>query len=225
MSTATADITVREGTGVKMQVITSEKERIRPGKLEHTRRAGLVTEKSTSTGATTTQRTKLFRGANSGVPEVKPGHDSIKEYHIHVYFHQHNQEQVTAALELRDGIVEEVRAGNLKVVCAGVTSQILPGIIDAEVPDLFMKPDGPHPIGSFEIWVPQEQLSQALSFVLLRRGVLSLLLHPLGRTELEDHTTLATFFGAEYGLDLTPLSQTGGDDPQYVGLGLGYSKK
>ena len=34
---------------------------------------------------------------------------------------------MTAALELQDGIVEEVRAGNLKVVCAGVTSQILPG--------------------------------------------------------------------------------------------------
>ena len=33
MSTATADITVREGTGVKMQVITSEKERIRPDEL------------------------------------------------------------------------------------------------------------------------------------------------------------------------------------------------
>jgi len=222
MSTATADITLREDTGVRMQLITSENGRTRSAKLELTTRRAVTTR---PTEATSTRIQKTFRGANAEVPEVKPGHHSIKEYHIHVYFLQHNQEQVNAALEIRDAVVEEVRAGNLTVVCNGVTSQILPGINDDEVYDFNMEPIGPHPIGSFEIWVPQEHLPQALSFVLLRRGSLSLLLHPLGRTEIEDHTIHATFFGKQYGLDLSPLSNTGGDDPQYVGLGLGYSKQ
>ena len=56
-----------------------------------------------------------------------------------------------AAWDFRDNILMEVAARKMKVVCTGVTSKILPGLNDANVPKFNTNPIGPHPIGSFEV--------------------------------------------------------------------------
>ena len=64
-----------------------------------------------------------------------------------------------------------------------------------------------------------------LSFSLLNRGQLSILVHPLGRNEVEDHSTHAMWLGQPFPLDLSILDPKGGDPPQFPELKLGYSAK
>ena len=90
--------------------------------------------------------------------------------------------------------------GNMTVVCDGVTSDILPGLDDSQVHHFHTSPMGPHPVGSFEVWVPIEYLPEFLSFILYNRGDLTIFMHPLGKTELEDHTTNALWLGESYRL-------------------------
>ena len=113
----------------------------------------------------------------------------------------------------------------MTVVCNGITSEILPQLDDSKVPKFNTKPIGPHPVGSFEVWVPVEYLPKMLTFMMYKRGTLSVLVHPLGRTEIRDHTSDAMWLGPSFPLDLSPLDTSGGDDPQYPELGLGYSRK
>lgn len=64
-----------------------------------------------------------------------------------------------------------------------------------------------------------------LSFAMLNRGELTILIHPLGPNELDDHTRYAMWLGSPYPLDTSVLDPKGGDPPQFPELGLGYSKK
>ena len=116
-------------------------------------------------------------------------------------------------------------AGNMTVVCNGVTSEILPGLEDSQVPHFNTEPKGPHPVGSFEVWTPREFLADMMTFMMYNRGSLSVLVHPLGKTEVRDHTSDAMWLGPSYRLDVSHLSPYGGDPPQYPELGLGYSSK
>ena len=161
----------------------------------------------------------------SSMRDIKPGHQTVKEYHFHVYWAQNNREQEAAALAIRDSVILEVAAGNMTVVCDGVTSDILPGLDDSEVPHFNTQPKGPHPVGSFEVWTPREYLEHMMTFMMYHRGSLSVLVHPLGKTELRDHTSDAMWLGPSYPLDLSALNPHGGDDPQYPELGLGYSRE
>ena len=58
---------------------------------------------------------------------------------------------VQAALDLKDKVVAEVAAGNMTVVCDGVTSDILPGLDDSKVPGFHLDPYGPHAVGNFKV--------------------------------------------------------------------------
>ena len=91
-------------------------------------------------------------------------------------------------------------AGNMTAVCHGVTSDMLPGLDESKIPGVHYGPIGPHPVGSFEVWVPQEYLPHMLSFMMYNRGDLSILVHPLGKTEIQDHTTDAMWLGKPYPL-------------------------
>merc|ERR1712008_126833 len=155
--------------------------------------------------------------------EVKPGHEYVKEYHLHVYWAQNNPQQEEEALRIRDLLIEQVAAGKLVVVLTGVTSELLPGLDDSKVPSFNTGPLGPHPAGSFEVWSPQEYLAEAMSILMYHRGNLSILVHPLGKTEISDHTTEAMWLGPSWPLDTSVLDRFGGDPPQYPELGLGYS--
>eukprot|EP00095_Tigriopus_kingsejongensis_P006770 maker-scaffold637_size121548-snap-gene-0.20 protein:Tk06770 transcript:maker-scaffold637_size121548-snap-gene-0.20-mRNA-1 annotation:"conserved hypothetical protein" len=119
---------------------------------------------------------------------VKPGHYEIKEYHFHVYWLQNNQDQESAAVELNYKIVSAVADGNFTVVCNGVTNDILPQINEDDVASFNTGPSGPHSCGNFGVWVPREFYADFLSFIMLNRGDLTVLIHPLGTNEIEDHT-------------------------------------
>jgi DOPA 4,5-dioxygenase len=84
---------------------------------------------------------------------------------------------------------------------------------------------GPHLIGSYEIWVPIESFSDFYQWIVLNRGNLSVLVHPLTRFEVTDHTSRAVWFGDKLPLDVSVLTPELEVVPfQYPELKLGYSK-
>jgi len=78
----------------------------------------------------------------------------------------------------------------------------------------------------YRTWVPKEYFAQAMSFFMRERGALTILLHPLTRHEVEDHSGLllhcltdrpcalkwrffsgrAMWLGRQVSIDLTALS-------------------
>eukprot|EP00518_Triparma_eleuthera_P005634 CAMPEP_0182453740 /NCGR_PEP_ID=MMETSP1319-20130603/675_1 /TAXON_ID=172717 /ORGANISM="Bolidomonas pacifica, Strain RCC208" /LENGTH=206 /DNA_ID=CAMNT_0024651695 /DNA_START=171 /DNA_END=791 /DNA_ORIENTATION=- len=152
--------------------------------------------------------------------------DEIKEYHFHVYFWPKNPVSVADALRLRDNLVSSVSRGDFVAVCEGVNSTVLPGLAeDARVPSIDYEPMGPHPVGNYEIWVPQEYLGKVTSFMMLNRGENTLLFHPKSYHCVEDHTGRVMWMGVPFNLDRSALNFEGPECnvPQYTELGLGYS--
>ncbi|KIK79644.1 hypothetical protein PAXRUDRAFT_834003 [Paxillus rubicundulus Ve08.2h10] len=133
----------------------------------------------------------------------------VKEWHFHIYFHQHNAEEHHAALQLRDAVLRLRRDGAFVAV------------------PLFRvnaDPIGPHPVGSYEIWVPATSFASVFSYLCQHRGELSILVHPLTREERRDHEIRRAWLGPSYPLDLSRLPVLTEDIPlQYPSLKLGYS--
>ncbi|KAJ1680123.1 hypothetical protein EV182_000630 [Spiromyces aspiralis] len=112
-------------------------------------------------------------------------------------------------MRLRKRILELVNMGFFKVV---PLSRVNYG------------PIGPHPMGSYEVWCPREHFPRAFSFFTLYRSGLTVLVHPLTREEVVDHSTRAVWMGTPAPVDLTALSKQLPKVPaQYPELGLGYS--
>jgi DOPA 4,5-dioxygenase len=85
-------------------------------------------------------------------------------------------------------------------------------------------PIGPHPAGSYEIWVPRESFASVFSYLALNHGDLSVLVHPLTKEEREDHDGRKAWIGAPWPLVLENLPVRSEIVPkQYERLGLGYS--
>ncbi|EJF62718.1 DOPA-like domain-containing protein [Dichomitus squalens] len=133
----------------------------------------------------------------------------IKEWHFHIYFHQRNADEHQAALELRDAVLRLRRDGAFVAV------------------PLFRvntDPIGPHPVGSYEIWVPSESFVTVYSYLVLNRGNLSVLIHPLTREQRKDHEIRHAWLGSSFPLDLSTLPLKSEEVPlQYPSLKLGYS--
>ncbi|KAL0955747.1 hypothetical protein HGRIS_001962 [Hohenbuehelia grisea] len=133
----------------------------------------------------------------------------IKEWHFHIYFHQNNADEHHAALQLRDSVLRLRRDGAFVAV------------------PLFRvntAPIGPHPVGSYEIWVPSESFASVFSYLCMNRGDLSILVHPLTREERKDHEIRNAWIGPSYPLDLSSLPISSTEIPkQYISLKLGYS--
>jgi DOPA 4,5-dioxygenase len=79
----------------------------------------------------------------------------IKEWHFHIYFHQNNAEEHHAALELRDAVLRLRRDGAFVAV---PLFRVNTG------------PLGPHPVGSYEIWVPTTSFAYVFSYLCQHRG-------------------------------------------------------
>ena len=65
---------------------------------------------------------------------------------------------------------------------------------------------GPHPMGSYEVWISAEQLGRGVGWMMQHHGTHSVLLHPLTRYELKDHTERAMWLGPPLTLNLSVLS-------------------
>eukprot|EP01116_Phalansterium_solitarium_P013525 TRINITY_DN3090_c0_g1_i1.p2 TRINITY_DN3090_c0_g1~~TRINITY_DN3090_c0_g1_i1.p2 ORF type:complete len:145 (+),score=19.55 TRINITY_DN3090_c0_g1_i1:54-488(+) len=114
----------------------------------------------------------------------------IQEYHFHVYFLQNNEQSRESAEAIRERLSTLIEQKYFGLVLNKVN----------------YGPRGPHPIGSYEVWCPAEDLPRALSWFMLHRGTHSVLLHPLTRYEIRDHTERAMWLGQPVPLDLSVLS-------------------
>lgn len=89
---------------------------------------------------------------------------------------------------------------------------------------LNMQPIGPHPVGSFETWVPIEYFAKLYAWFLQKRSPLAIFVHPLTRHELTDHTERVVFMGKSYVLKTDTLRELIPDfGSQYEFVGLGYA--
>lgn len=139
------------------------------------------------------------------------GHGEIKEFHFHVYFLQSNAESRAEAMALREDIL---RLRSEKYFWA------------TPLETYNDVPRGPHVVGSYEVWCPRESFSRTYSYFVQHRGDLSVLIHPLTRREVLDHTDRAAWLGKPFPLDISALNPLLDRVPaQYPELGLGYSKK
>ncbi|KIP07484.1 hypothetical protein PHLGIDRAFT_89449 [Phlebiopsis gigantea 11061_1 CR5-6] len=133
----------------------------------------------------------------------------IKEWHFHIYFHQHNASEHQAALDLRDAVLRLRRDG---------------AFIAVPLFRVNTDPVGPHPVGSYEIWCPSESFVSVYSYLCQNRGDLSILVHPLTREQRKDHEIRNAWIGPSFPLDLGMLPLKSEHVPsQYHSLKLGYS--
>lgn len=88
-----------------------------------------------------------------------------------------------------------------------------------------MKPVGPHPVGSFETWVPVEYFSKIYEWFLQKRSPLTIFIHPLTKDEKIDHTNRVVFMGKSYALNIDVLRDIIPNfKSQYEHIKLGYAK-
>ncbi|KAF9073521.1 DOPA-like domain-containing protein [Rhodocollybia butyracea] len=136
--------------------------------------------------------------------------EEIKEWLFVVYFKQKNADQYFLAMELRDAII------HLRGEGAFVAVPFYQANTD---------PVGPHPMGSYEIWVPRETFASVFSYICRNRGGLSVLVHPLTKEQRRDYESRACWMGSPLPLDLSvlscPLLET--EPHNYPNLKFGYS--
>ncbi|KAJ3072010.1 hypothetical protein HK102_006335 [Quaeritorhiza haematococci] len=134
----------------------------------------------------------------------------VKEWHFHIYWHTQSPSSRSAALYLRNRILHLTFTHYF-------TAKPLPTINDS--------PIGPHPMSSYEVWVPYESFARFYSWIVLNRPKdVSVMIHPLTREEVKDHTERAVFLGGTATLWVGGLRERLEDVPrQYPELGLGYS--
>lgn len=138
-----------------------------------------------------------------------PDGNLVKEYHFHVYWDKDDRNQHESAMNLHAEIIHRASLG---------------GSFVAKILRINLQPVGPHPSASYEVWVPIESFALVYSFFLHNRRDLSILVHPLTRHELLDHTDRSAFLGPRKKLHLEALIKLLDDVPkQYPELGLGYS--
>lgn len=98
--------------------------------------------------------------------------DIIKDWHVHVYFDAGSKAD---ALAVRADI-----------------EAALPGLKLGRVHD---KPVGPHPMGSYQVLVPNDRMAETAGWLSLNRRGLTVLLHPNTEDDLKDHRDYPIWFG------------------------------
>jgi DOPA 4,5-dioxygenase len=110
-------------------------------------------------------------------------------FHSHAYFDHESAECVAEAR----GFMERIRT----------TFASSPHL---EVHSFISKPVGPHPRGSFEVQFTRAVLAEYLSWLLFERPPrLSVLVHPLTKSQVLDHTARAVWLGEPLVLERSVL--------------------
>ncbi|KAG4436098.1 hypothetical protein IFR05_008418 [Cadophora sp. M221] len=131
-----------------------------------------------------------------------------REWHFHIYFLIQSPIETAAALALRDAVLRLRRDGAFVAVPLHRVNKY---------------PIGPHPAGSYEIWVPDSSFSDVYFYLASNRGNLSVLVHPLTSNQRRDHDARAGWLGKPWPIYLDDLPRDGPVPLQYPELGLGYS--
>lgn len=75
-----------------------------------------------------------------------------------------------------------------------------------EVHSFVPVPAGPHPCGSFEVLFTRDVFAEFVSWLMFERpDDLSVLIHPLTRSQRPDHTTRAIWLGTRLEIDVAIL--------------------
>jgi aromatic ring-cleaving dioxygenase len=106
----------------------------------------------------------------------------VKGYHAHVYFDAATR---PAAEHLRHTLIDMF--------------DVEPGVFADE-------PRGPHPVPQFNMIFEIPQFQNIVPWLMLNHGDLSVLVHPLTASNLDDHTRYALWLGAPVPLRLERLS-------------------
>ncbi|CAF0812645.1 unnamed protein product [Rotaria sp. Silwood1] len=101
-------------------------------------------------------------------------------YHIHVYFLQNDSKQRNEANQLRNQFLAKFNVSNCNDHCETWCPRICHW-------NLNMSPVGPHPIGSWGVYIPLEQFTQTISFISTYHGNLTVLIHPNSGRPKIDH--------------------------------------
>ncbi|KAM0264924.1 hypothetical protein ACHAQJ_000440 [Trichoderma viride] len=132
-----------------------------------------------------------------------------REWHFHIYFLLQSPTETAAALALRDAVLRLRRDGAFVAVPLHRVNKY---------------PIGPHPAGSYEIWVPDSSFSDVFFYLATNRGNLSVLIHPLTSQQRRDHETRNGWLGTPWPIYLDGLPRESDEVPlQYPELGLGWS--
>ncbi|KAH8422004.1 dopa 4 [Colletotrichum scovillei] len=131
-----------------------------------------------------------------------------REWHFHIYFLLQSPTETAAALALRDAVLRLRRDGAFVAVPLFRVNEF---------------PIGPHPAGSYEIWVPDSSFSDVFFYLAANRGNLSVLVHPLTSSQRRDHETRNAWMGTPWPIYLDSLPSDGDVPFQYPELGLGWS--
>ncbi|KKP01723.1 dopa 4,5-dioxygenase [Trichoderma harzianum] len=132
-----------------------------------------------------------------------------REWHFHIYFLLQSPTETAAALALRDAVLRLRRDGAFVAVPLHRVNK---------------EPIGPHPAGSYEIWVPDTSFSEVFFYLATNRGNLSILVHPLTSQQRRDHETRNAWMGTPWPIYLDGLPRKSDEVPlQYPELRLGWS--
>ncbi|KAG9407777.1 hypothetical protein AC1031_021017 [Aphanomyces cochlioides] len=154
----------------------------------------------------------------------------LLEWHFHTYFDENDPVEIDKANAIRNALVDILHSPDRPFVAVPLhhffpdSDQVQPR--DGPNYGLNMKPIGPHPVGSFETWVPIESFAAVFDWFLTNRNGLNILVHPLSNEDQRDHSERATWMGEPQKLKLSFLSTWRPNVAlQYPHFGLGYSKK
>ncbi|OAA60624.1 DOPA-like domain protein [Cordyceps fumosorosea ARSEF 2679] len=132
-----------------------------------------------------------------------------REWHFHIYFLLQSPTEKAAALALRDAVLRLRRDGAFVAVPLHSVNEY---------------PIGPHPAGSYEIWVPDSSFSDVFFYLACNRGDLSVLIHPLTKQQRRDHESRNGWLGKPWPIYLDGLPRESEEVPlQYPELRLGWS--
>jgi aromatic ring-cleaving dioxygenase len=115
----------------------------------------------------------------------EPAWRGLRRFHSHAYFDHAATERIAEARAFRE-LVRRTFAAN-------------PGI---EVRAFHAAPAGPHPRGSFEVLFTREAFADYVPWLMLARPEgIDVLVHPLTRSQVLDHTARALWLGTPLALD------------------------
>jgi len=132
----------------------------------------------------------------------KPSAVTFYSYHIHTYFLQANANVTAYAVSLRNEFIAEFKP----IPCAGSCDTWCPEIC---VWELNMGPRGPHPIGSWGVYLPTKYFDTAVPWFMSRHNNnqnIYHLVHPNSGYPIIDHTEYPLWIGDILPLDVSQLS-------------------
>ncbi|RWS24543.1 hypothetical protein B4U80_13864 [Leptotrombidium deliense] len=123
-----------------------------------------------------------------------PNHDQVMHYHFHTHFMQNNAESVRYAMVLRKKVGRLIKLGYLEQ-CS----------ITCDLCDVIMSPKGEFTVAMFMTCCNKTSVANAIEFFTMKRGNLSVLIHPVTIHAIEDNTHRAMWLGPSFPLDLSWL--------------------